>query len=83
MNRVNVKSVCLTILCKMRILLGTDYTNPLDIGLHSVTKNRMAFIKMHIKCLHVDGMTLLRGVCAFALELEGGEMVMGKVEERF
>ena len=39
MNRVHVKSVCLTRLRKMRILLETDYTNPLDIGSRLVTKN--------------------------------------------
>ena len=67
LNMVNVKSVCHTILRKIGILLGTDYTNPLDIGLNLVTKNWMAFIKMHIKRLHVDNMGLLQGICAFAL----------------
>ena len=75
----NVNSARLTKLCKMGILLGTDYNNPLDIGSSSVTKNWVNLIKMHLKCPRVDSMALLRGTCAFALELEGGEMVIGKV----
>ena len=78
MNKVDVKSVCHKTL-QNRILLGTNYTNPLDIASNSVTKFWAGFIKMHLKCPHVDGMALLQGTCAFTLELEGGEMVIGKV----
>ena len=38
MNRVDVKSVCLTRVHKMRFLLITNYTNLLEIGLSAVTK---------------------------------------------
>ena len=50
MARVNVKSVCL---CKVRNILGIDYTNPLDVGSNSVTMNWVGFIKMHLKRPHV------------------------------
>ena len=38
---------------------------------------------MDLKHPHVDGMPLLQDTCAFALELEGGEMVIGKVEKGY
>jgi len=71
MNKVDVKSVCLTRLCKDGILLGTHYINSLDIRLSSVIKNRAGFIKMHLKPPRVDNMALVQGTCGFALELEG------------
>lgn len=83
MNRNDVKNACLARLHKMAISLGTDYTNSLDIGSSSVTKNWAGFIKIHLKRPHVDGIALLRGTRAFALELEGGEMVIGKVEKGY
>ena len=63
----------------MGILLRADNTNPLDIVLSSTPKNCAGFIKMQLKHPQVDNMALLRGTCALALELEGGEMVLGKV----
>ena len=81
MDRVDVKSACLTKLCKMKSLLGTDYTNLLDIGSSPVIKNWAGFIKMHLKHPYVKGMAFLWDFYAFAMELEGGEMVIWKVEK--
>ena len=83
MIRVDVKNACLARLCKMGILLRMDYSNPLEIGWSLVTKNWAGFIKMHLKCPHVEGMALLRGTYGFALELKWGAMVIGKVEKGY
>ena len=83
MNRVDVKSVCLTRLLIMGVLLGMNCTNPLDKGPSPVTKNWTCFIKMHLKRPHVDGMALLQGTCVFVLELEGDEKVLEKVEKGY
>lgn len=65
----------------MEISLGTVYSNPLDIGSSSVTKNWVGFITLHVTKLHINKLALLRGTRTFALELEGEEMVISKVEK--
>lgn len=62
------QNVCLARLCKMEILVITNYINPLDIGSSSIITNWVGFIKMHLKHSHVNGMALLQGNFALALE---------------
>lgn len=57
-------------------------SNPMDIVSSSVTKKLVGFIKIHLKKPQVDELCILPQTCVFALEFEGGKMVIGKVEER-
>ena len=56
----------------MEIPLDTKYSNTLDVGTNPTTRNWTGFIKVHLKCPHVDGFALLRGGRAFVLELARG-----------
>ena len=80
-SRSEAKGACLERLRTMNIQLGTDYANPLDIGLNIITKNWAGFIKLHLKYPHKDGITLLKG--ERALVMEEGEKIIGKVEKDF
>jgi hypothetical protein len=48
-------------------------------GLHKLLGHRIKSVIMHLICPHVDGMAFLRGTHVFALELEGDDIVIGKV----
>jgi hypothetical protein len=39
-------SECLNCLHKMNILLGTDYSSPIDVALNQITKNRTSYITL-------------------------------------
>ena len=83
LNRKEVKSACMERLRLMDIPLGTAYTNPLDIGINTVTKNWAGFIKLHLQNPMRDGLALLRGERAFVMNMGNGEPVIGKVEKGF
>lgn len=68
---------------EMNIHIGSNYTNPLDIGLNIITKNWVGLINLHLKYLHKDGLALLKGERAFVMEMEDGEKVIGKIEKGF
>ena len=68
---------------KVSIHLGSEYANPLDIGLNIITKNWAGFIKLHLKYPLKDGIALLKGERAFVMEMENGEKVIAKVEKGF
>ena len=44
MNKGDVQSMCLNLLHKMNILLGTNYSIPIDIGLNQIIKNWVDFL---------------------------------------
>ena len=67
----------------MDIPLGTAYSNPIDIGINAITKNWAGFIKLHLQHPQRDGIALLRGNRAFTMEMEDGEVVIGKVEKGY
>ena len=81
MNKVDLKSVCLTKPRKMKNSIRNVLKHPLGHRIQFSTKNWVDFIKMHLTSPYVEGMALLRGTRAFALELEEGEMVIGNVEK--
>lgn len=66
----------------MDIPLGTIYSNPIDIGLNTVTKNWAGFIKIHLQHPQRDGFALLQGNRTFVMEMKDREMVIGKVEKK-
>lgn len=72
--------MCLNHLHKTNILFGMDCSNPIDIGLNQITKNWVGFLKLHLKHPLKEGLTLLKGECAFVMEVEGGERAISKVE---
>ena len=72
-----------TIHTKMNILLGTYYSSPIDIGLNQIIKNRVGFLKLHLKHPLKDELTLLRAECVFVVDFEGGKRVINKVEMSF
>ena len=59
LNRKEVKTACMERLRLMNIPLGTAYTNPLDIGINTVTRNWAGFIKLHLQNPMRDGLALL------------------------
>ena len=67
----------------MHISLGTTYSNPIDIGINTVTRNWAGFIKLHLLHPKKDELALLRGDRAFIMAMEDGERVIGKVEKGF
>ena len=70
-------------LWQMDIPLGTTYSSPLDIGLNAVTKNWMGYIKVHLQHLQRDGLALLQDSWAFIMEMENGELIIGKIEKGY
>ena len=83
LNRREVKSACLDRLRIMHIPLGTTYSNPIDIGINTVTRNWAGFIKLHLLHPKIDGLALLRGERAFVMTMGDGESIIGKVEKGF
>ena len=61
MSKGDAQSACVDRLHKMNILLGMDYSNPIDIGFNQITKNWANFLKLHLKHPLKDELTLLRG----------------------
>ena len=47
-SRWEVKAAYLERLHFMNIPLGTKYSNPIDIGINTVTRNWSGFIKLHL-----------------------------------
>ena len=83
LNRKEVKTACMERLRLMDIPLGTAYTNPIDIGINTVTRNWAGFIKLHLHNPMRDGLALLRGERAFVMTMGDGETIIGKVEKDF
>ena len=83
LNRREVKSACLDRLQIMHIPLGTTYSNPIDIGVNTVTRNWAGFIKLHLLYPKIDGLALLRGERAFVMTMGDGESIINKVEKGF
>ena len=67
----------------MNIFLGTNYSSLIDVNLNQIAKNWMGLFKLHFKHPLKDELTLLRGERIFVMELEGREVVIGKVEMGF
>ena len=83
LSRQAIRGACLDRLRLMDIPLGSTYFNPIEIGINAVTKNWAGFIKVHLLNPLQDGMTLLKGHCAFVSEMEDGVKTIGKVEKGF
>ena len=83
LNRREVKTACLERLRSMNMPLGTAYSNPIDIGINTVTRNWSGFVKIHLQFPMRDGLALLRGERAFVMTMGDGERVIGKVEKGF
>ena len=83
LNRKEVKTACMERLRTMHMPLGTAYSNPIDIGINTVTRNWAGFIKIHLQDPKKDGLALLRGERAFVMTMGDGERVIGKVEKGF
>jgi hypothetical protein len=60
LNQKEVKAACIERLHLMNMPLGSAYTNPVDIGINTVTKNWAGFIKLHLQNPMRDDLTLLR-----------------------
>ena len=83
LNRREVKSACMERLRIMDMPLGVAYSNPIDIGINTVTRNWAGFIKIHLQEPKRDGLALLRGDRAFVMTMGDGERIIGKVEKGF
>ena len=83
MSRQATRGACLERLRLMNISLSSAYSNSIDIGINAVTKNWVGFIKVHLLHPLQDGMALLNGHRAFALEMEDGVKCIGKVEKGY
>lgn len=73
----------LTIYTRWTYFFGTNYSSLIDVNLNQIAKNWMGFFKLHFKHPLKDELTLLRGERIFVMELEGREVVIGKVEMGF
>ena len=56
LSRREVKSACMERLRHMNIPLSTAYSNPIDIGINTVTRNWADFIKLHFLHPKRDGL---------------------------
>ena len=83
LSRHEVKTACMERLRLMNIPLGSTYSNPVEIGMNTVTRNWAGFIKIHLQHPKKDGLALLRGERAFVMTMGDGEQVIGKVEKGF
>ena len=83
LSRQEVKTACMERLRLMNIPLGSTYSNPIDIGINTVTRNWAGFIKIHLQHPKRDGLALLHGERAFVMTMGDGERVIGKVEKGF
>ena len=83
MSKQEARSACQERLRQMDIPLGTNYSNPIDIGLNVVTKKWAGFIKVYLLHPIRDGYALLKGNRVFAIKLEDGMRVIGKIEKDF
>ena len=81
--RHDARIACLERLRIMNIPLGTNYANPLDIGINAITKHWAGFIKLHLQQPLRDGLALLQGNRAFVMTMDDGEQVIGKVEKGY
>ena len=83
LSRKESKAACIERLKIMKIPLGTSYSNPIDIGINTITRNWVRFVKIHLQHSKRDGLALLRGERAFVLTMGDGERIIGKVEKVF
>jgi hypothetical protein len=83
LSRREVKIACIEKLKTMHVPLGTSYSNPVDIGINTITRNWAGFIKIHLQNSKKDGLALLRGERAFVMAMGDGERIIGKVEKGF
>ena len=83
LNRREVKTACVERLKVMNMPLGMAYSNPIDIGINTVTRNWAGFIKIHRQYPKRNGLALLRGDRAFVMTMGDGLKVIGKVEKGF
>ena len=83
LSRKEVKVACIERLKLMKIPLGISYSNPIDIGINTVTRNWAGFVKIHLQYPIRDGLALLRGERAFVMTMGDGERIIGKVEKGF
>lgn len=81
MSKNDAQSACLDRLHKMNILLGTDYSSPIDIGLNQITESWADFVKLYLKHMLEDGIALLKGERAFVMKLEGEERVIANLKK--
>jgi hypothetical protein len=83
LNRREVKIACLERLKVMNMPLGMSYSNPIDIGINTATRNWAGFIKIHLQYPKRDDLALLRGDRTFVMTMRDGVKVIGKVEKGF
>ena len=83
LSRKEVKTACVDRLRLMDMPLGTAYTNPIDIGINTVTRNWAGFLKLYLHNPMRDGLALLRRERAFVMIMGDGETIIGKVEKDF
>ena len=83
LNRREVKAACVDRLKLMNMPLGVAYSNPIDIGINTITRNWAGFIKIHLQYPKRDGLAFLRGDRAFVMAMRDGGKVIGKVEKNF
>lgn len=69
LSRREVKVACLERLKLMNMPLGSAYSNPIDIGINSITRNWAEFIKIYLQYPKRDGLALLRGEMAFVMTM--------------
>lgn len=73
LNQREVKAACMERLRITNIPLGSTYSNPIDIGINTVTRNWAGFIKFQLQHPKRDGLALLRGKRAFVMTMGDGE----------
>ena len=82
-SQKEVKAACLERLRLMNMPLGSAYSNPIDIGINTITRNWANFVEIHLQHPKRDGLALLRGERAFVTTMGDGEKIIGKVEKGY
>ena len=59
LNRREVKTTCMEIMKFMNIPLDTTYSNPLDIGIYTITRKWAGFMKPHLQHPKREDLALL------------------------
>ena len=83
LSRKDVKITCIDRFKIMKVPLGTSYSNPVDIGINTITRNWAGFIKIHLLHPKRDALALLRGDGTFVMTMGDEERIIGKVGKYF
>lgn len=81
LSHKEVKITCMERFQTMNISLSVAYSNPIDIGINTVSWNWVVFIKMYLQHPKQNELALLQGERAFVMTMRDGENIVGNIKK--